>query len=83
MRGTRAAQDRRSREGMAARLGGWSTRHRKTAVIGWLLFVVLTAALGGMTGLTEPADSEQTVRDSARATVILEDAGIKEPPPSR
>ncbi|WP_405803275.1 MMPL family transporter [Streptomyces sp. NBC_01187] len=80
MRGTRAAQDRRSREGMAARLGGWSTRHRKTAVIGWLLFVVLTAALGGMTGLTEPADSEQTVRDSARATVILEDAGIKEPP---
>ncbi|MGI5352034.1 MMPL family transporter [Streptomyces sp. CA-250714] len=71
---------RTPRPGLAARLGGWSTRHRKTAVFGWLLFVVLAAALGGMAGLTEPTDSEQSVRDSARATTILEDAGIDEPP---
>ncbi|MBO8192022.1 MMPL family transporter [Streptomyces oryzae] len=75
-----AASTRPPRAGLAARLGGWSTRHRKTAVIGWLLFVVLAATLGGMAGLTEPTDSEQSVRDSARATTILEDAGIEEPP---
>ncbi|NSC21337.1 MMPL family transporter [Streptomyces albus subsp. chlorinus] len=68
------------RAGLAARLGGWSTRHRKTAVFGWLLFVVLAAALGGMAGLTGPTDTEQSVRDSARATAILQDAGIEEPP---
>ncbi|MEW2218656.1 MMPL family transporter [Streptomyces sp. NPDC006990] len=66
--------------GAAARLADWSVRHRRSAVIGWLLFVVLATALGGMAGLTEPTDSEQSVRDSARATAILEDAGIDEPP---
>ncbi|WP_423835384.1 MMPL family transporter [Streptomyces tubbatahanensis] len=49
-------------------------------MFGWLLFVVLTATLGGMAGLTEPTGAEQSVRDSARATAILEEAGIEEPP---
>ncbi|MFI7241074.1 MMPL family transporter [Streptomyces qinglanensis] len=71
---------RPSPRGAAARLADWSVRHRRSAVIGWLLFVVLATALGGMAGLTEPTDSEQSVRDSARATAILEDAGIDEPP---
>ncbi|MEU2725608.1 MMPL family transporter [Streptomyces smyrnaeus] len=79
-RSGREVPGRPPRQGLAARLGGWSTRHRKTAVFGWLLFVVLAAVLGGMAGLTEPTDSEQSVRDSARATAILEEAGIDEPP---
>lgn len=49
-------------------------------MIGWLLFVVLTATLGGMAGLTEPTGAEMSVRDSARATAILQDAGVEEPP---
>ncbi|WP_079132035.1 MMPL family transporter [Streptomyces nanshensis] len=65
--------------GLAARLGGWSTRHRRTAVLGWLLFVVLAATLGGVTGVAEVTDSEGMSGDSARAQRILEDAGIEEP----
>ncbi|MFI8853806.1 MMPL family transporter [Streptomyces sp. NPDC053499] len=78
--GNPPGRGRTPRQGLAARLGGWSTRHRRTAVFGWLLFVVLATVLGGMAGLTEPADSEQSVRDSARATAILEEASIDEPP---
>ena len=43
----------------AARLGRWSARHRKTAIGGWLVFVVLALVLGGMAGTNtlEYADS--------------------------
>ena len=43
----------------AARVGRWSARHRKTAIGGWLAFVVLALALGGMAGTNtlEYADS--------------------------
>ncbi|SCK16906.1 putative drug exporter of the RND superfamily [Streptomyces sp. WMMB 714] len=67
------------RRGLAARLGSWSTRHRGTAIAGWLLFVVLAAAVGGMAGVAEVSQSESETGDSARATRILEDAGIEEP----
>ncbi|MGY1435268.1 MMPL family transporter [Streptomyces reniochalinae] len=33
-----------------------------------------------MAGLTQPTEAEMSVRDSARATAILQDAGIEEPP---
>ncbi|WP_171171823.1 MMPL family transporter [Streptomyces sp. I05A-00742] len=65
--------------GLAARLGLWSARHRKTAVLGWLLLVVLAAVLGGMAGTAEMTDAEQGAGDSARAEQILADAGIEEP----
>jgi RND superfamily putative drug exporter len=70
---------RPSGPGLAARLGGWSTRHRKAAILGWLLFVVLAATVGGVTGVAEMDESEGMSGDSARAERILEDAGIKAP----
>ncbi len=44
---------------LAARVGRWSARHRKTAIGGWLAFVVLALVLGGMAGTNslEYADS--------------------------
>ena len=39
---------------IAARAGRWSARHRKTAIIGWLVFVVLAFMVGGKVG-TETA----------------------------
>ncbi|MGK5643109.1 MMPL family transporter, partial [Streptomyces sp. URMC 126] len=63
----------------AARLGLWSARHRRTAVLGWLLFVVLAAGLGGMAGTAEMTVAEQGAGGSARAERILADAGIEEP----
>ena len=33
---------------LAARAGAWSAAHRRRAIIGWLVFVVLAAAIGGV-----------------------------------
>ncbi|MFD9128496.1 MMPL family transporter [Kitasatospora sp. NPDC059571] len=60
-------------------MGAWSARHRKTAVFGWLLFVVLAAYLGGVHGSTKVTDAESMPGEVARAAKILDDAGIKTP----
>ncbi|MEU3963051.1 MMPL family transporter [Streptomyces buecherae] len=67
------------KQNLAARLGGWSTRHRKTAIFGWLLFVVLLAVVGGASGMVEMTDSEDGAGDSVKAEKILEDAGLTTP----
>ncbi|MCO5971130.1 MMPL family transporter [Actinoallomurus soli] len=66
-------------ENLAARLGGWSARHRKTAIIGWLVFVVAAVLIGGMAGQRQLTDGEQGAGDSGRAVRILEEAGITSP----
>jgi len=65
--------------GLAARAGGWSARHRWTAVGGWLLLVVLALAVGSMTGRVDSTDSEELPGESGRVVKILDDAGIDEP----
>ncbi|MFJ1829528.1 hypothetical protein ACIOG9_33535, partial [Streptomyces sp. NPDC088178] len=67
------------RRNLAARIGGWSAHHRRTAILGWLLFVVLTTAIGGASGLVEMDDAENAAGDSARAERILDDAGLGQP----
>ncbi|HEY0540387.1 MAG TPA: MMPL family transporter [Actinoallomurus sp.] len=64
---------------MAARLGGWSAQHRKTAIFGWLLFVVAAVMIGGMVGQLQLTQGEQGTGDSGRAQRIIEDAGITHP----
>jgi hypothetical protein len=63
----------------AARIGGWSVRHRRSAIIGWLLFVVAAAVVGGITGQTTMKPYENGAGDSARAERILAGAGIQHP----
>ncbi|MFI9585596.1 MMPL family transporter [Streptomyces sp. NPDC052236] len=67
------------RRNLAARMGVWSAHHRKTAIIGWLLFVVLATVAGGAAGLVEVTPAEQGTGDSARAQKILDDAGLDQP----
>jgi RND superfamily putative drug exporter len=64
---------------VAASLGGWSARHRKSAILGWLLLVVLATVIGGMAGQRNLTHAEVGARDSARAEQILADAGINRP----
>ncbi len=64
------------RRNLAARIGVWSAHHRKTAIFGWLLFVVLAAGIGGASGMVEMTDAENGAGDSARAEQILSDAGL-------
>ncbi|MFI1381507.1 MMPL family transporter [Embleya sp. NPDC020886] len=68
-----------SRRNFAASIGGWSAQHRKTAVFGWLLFVVLAVVIGNMSGTKEISKAERGVGESGRAARIIDDAGIKEP----
>jgi len=59
---------------VAARMGRWSARHRKTAIFGWLAFVVAAVAIGGTLGTKRLDPDELGVGDSARAQEII-DAG--------
>ena len=42
--------------GIAGRAGRWSARHRKTAIIGWLTFVVLALVAGGLAAYASVGD---------------------------
>jgi RND superfamily putative drug exporter len=67
------------RRSPAAALGGWSATHRKTAVFGWLLFVILATVIGGAVGQKQLSDAQQGVGTSAQAMQILHDAGLSDP----
>lgn len=69
----------KTKPGMAAAVGAWSARHRKTAVFGWLLFVVLAAFLGGLHGSTQVDEAEAMPGQVSRAAQILDRAGLKSP----
>lgn len=69
----------RPRTGFAAAMGAWSARHRRTAVFGWLLFVVLAAYLGGAAGSHKVTDAESMPGQVAQAARILDQAGLKPP----
>ena len=44
---------------LAARAGHWSARHRRTAIFGWLAFVVIAFVLGGAIGTKNIKDEDQ------------------------
>ena len=62
--------------GPAARAGHWSARHRKTAIFGWLAFIVVMFMLGGALGQKEPTAAQKFDGESRRAETILADAGF-------
>ncbi|MGI9556329.1 MAG: MMPL family transporter [Solirubrobacterales bacterium] len=64
--------------GIAARMGRWSASHRKTAIIGWLVFVVLAVGIGGTVGTRQLTDSEDGAGESGRADAALADSGLEE-----
>ncbi|WP_326556186.1 MMPL family transporter [Micromonospora sp. NBC_01796] len=61
---------------LAARVAGWSARHRTTAIVGWLLFVVVATALSAMLGTVQAADSSYGHGESGRATELIAAAGF-------
>jgi uncharacterized membrane protein YdfJ with MMPL/SSD domain len=63
---------------LAARAGRWSATHRKTAILGWILFVVLATVIGGKIGQNQLKDSASGNGDSKRGAMIVDDAGFPE-----
>ncbi|MGY1805946.1 MMPL family transporter [Blastococcus sp. SYSU D00669] len=64
---------------LAARAGRWSARHRRTAVLGWLAFVVLAITLGNLIPRGELTAAEANVGPTAEAQRILDAHGWEEP----
>ena len=61
---------------LAARAGRWSAQHRKTAILGWILFVVLATVLGGKVGQNELDESAAGSGESKRGDMIVKAAGF-------
>jgi RND superfamily putative drug exporter len=61
---------------LAARAGRWSATHRKTAIIGWFLFVVLATVIGGKVGQRTLESSASGNGDSKHGAVIVDKAGF-------
>jgi len=59
---------------LAATVGGWSARHRRKAVLGWLAFVVGAYAIGMVVGQKYMTDVEQTNGDARQALATYEQA---------
>ena len=56
---------------VTARAAGWSARHRKTAVLGWLAFVLVAFAIGSSAGVVFLKDDEVGIGDSHAAEKVL------------
>ena len=61
----------------AARMGRWSADHWKTAVFGWLAFVLASFFIGNAVGTKYLETNESNVGEAARADKII-DAGFPE-----
>jgi uncharacterized membrane protein YdfJ with MMPL/SSD domain len=57
---------------IAARMGRWSASHWKTAVFGWLAFVVAAFAIGNVLGTKYLDDTDTNVGESRTADKIIE-----------
>jgi uncharacterized membrane protein YdfJ with MMPL/SSD domain len=59
---------------LAARAGRWSATHRKSAIFGWLLFVVLATVIGGSVGQKNLEASAMGNGESKRGELIVDKA---------
>src|SRR4029079_7690229 len=65
---------------IAARMGRWSASHWKTAVFGWLAFVLASLAVGMAVGQKTIDQNDLNVGQSKKADHILRDAGFQPDP---
>jgi RND superfamily putative drug exporter len=63
---------------LAARAGRWSATHRRTAIIGWILFVVLATVIGGKVGQKNIEAARMGNGESQRGDLIVDRANFRE-----
>jgi uncharacterized membrane protein YdfJ with MMPL/SSD domain len=56
---------------LTSRAARWSAAHRRTAVLGWLAFVLVTFAIGSVVGVVKMTTSDNAIGDSGAADRIL------------
>ena len=62
---------------LAGRIGRWSAHHRKTAIVGWMLFVVFAFMAGGAIGTETLKPQEAGVGDSGKGADVVYDSFAK------
>jgi uncharacterized membrane protein YdfJ with MMPL/SSD domain len=62
---------------LAARMGRWSASHWKTAVFGWLAFVLAAVVIGQAVGTKNIDQQDSNVGQAHKADKILKDAGFQ------
>ncbi len=62
---------------IAARMGRWSARHRKTAIFGWLAFVIGSFAIGIAMPMKTIDENDFNVGEAREADHIIRDAGFE------
>ena len=68
-----------AKRNLAHRMGRWSGTHPKTAIFGWIAFVLIAFFVGNLVGTKTLDQSETGVGESGRAAKTLHDAGFEEP----
>jgi uncharacterized membrane protein YdfJ with MMPL/SSD domain len=66
-----------SSHNLAARMARWSSKHRKKAFWGWLVFVILAFAIGNKVGPNLISDIDNFNGESHDAEVALDKAGLR------
>jgi uncharacterized membrane protein YdfJ with MMPL/SSD domain len=66
---------------LAARMGRWSASHWKTAVFGWLVFVVAVTFLGFKVGTNTISEQDRNVGQAHRGDQILKESGFGQTDP--
>jgi len=59
-------------KGLAARLGGWSARHKKSVLAGWFVFVALAMMVSMFVPANKLTKADQFTGESGRAEKTLE-----------
>jgi putative drug exporter of the RND superfamily len=85
------SQPRRARRPAVEAIAGWSARHRKTAVFGWLALVAVAYLIGQLLGspgqqqndLGQAGQAEQTLQHLGVTAPTTEAVLIQEPGPGR
>src|SRR5262249_26250626 len=70
----------RKSNNLAARMGRWSANHWKTAVFGWLAFVIAAVLVGQTIGTKQIDQRDANTGQSHKADRILRDAGFQADP---
>src|SRR5919109_772750 len=55
----------------AARMGRWSARHRKAAILGWIAFVAVAFVIGNAVGTQQP-EHQDYIGDSGQAAKLFD-----------
>ena len=58
-------------------MGRWSAQHRKTAIFGWLAFVVVAFAAGIVSGTTKIEQATSGVGESGRIDKLLHEEFVQ------